>query len=295
MLPYIEHPVWHFGPITIYAFGFAVAAAGWLGLAAAQRRFARVGLDPVLGDRAGRWTLVGGALGAHMFAVLVYHPEQLRSDPWLLLRLWDHISSFGGMLGGVAGALLFFAYRTRAEERQALVPFLDAVAFVFPGALALGRLGCALAHDHVGRVTSFPLAISLQSDAARAYIGGVFAEADLPLPPTAAAMGFHDLGLYEFLFLVLIIVPLFAFWGRRPRPTGFFLVGFAALYLPVRFSLETLRVTDARYFGLTPAQWAAALIFAALPFAAIRRPRLRLAVAGAVLLSTGWACTAAGR
>ena len=295
MLPYVEHPVWHFGPVTIYAFGVAVAAAVWFGLAAARRRFASVGLDPALTDRAGRWTLTGGVLGAHLFSVVVYFPEKLQSDPWLLLRLWEDISSFGGILGGVAGAIVFFAYRARAEERRALGPFLDTVAFVFPGALALGRLGCALAHDHPGRVTSFPLAISLESEAARAHIGTVYDAAGLEFPPTAAGLGFHDLGLYEFGFLALVLVPLFAILGRRPRPTGFFLTAFAALYLPVRFSLDTLRVADVRYLGLTPAQWVAALIFAALPFAAIHRPRLRLVVAGVVLLATAWACTAAGR
>lgn len=295
MLPYFEHPVWHLGPITIYAFGVAVAAAFWFGLSAAQRRFAQVGLDPTLAGRAGRWTLVGGVLGAHLFSVLVYFPEKLRADPWLLLRLWEDVSSFGGILGGIAGALLFFALRASADERRALGGFLDAVAFVFPGALALGRLGCALAHDHPGRVTSFPLGISLKSGAARAYVGGVYDAAGLPLPPMAAAMGFHDLGLYEFAFLALVLVPLFAAWGRCPRPTGFFLAAFGALYLPVRFSLDTLRVADARYLGLTPAQWVAALVFACLPFAAIRHPRLRFAVAGVVVLATAWACTAAAR
>src|SRR5688500_16402635 len=34
--------------------------------------------------------------------------------------------------------------------------------------------------------------------------------------------------------------------------------------------LDMLRVTDARYLGLTPAQWGAALIMAALPCVAIR-------------------------
>ncbi len=116
-----------------------------------------------------------------------------------------------------------------------------------------------------------------------------------PLPERFWDMGFHDLGLYEFGFLALVLAPLFAFWGRRPRPEGFFLTAFAVLYLPVRFFLDDLRVSDIRYIGLTPAQWVAALVFAALPFFAISRPRIRLAVAGVVLLAVGWACTSVGR
>jgi prolipoprotein diacylglyceryltransferase len=82
-------------------------------------------------------------------------------------------------------------------------------------------------------------------------------------------MGFHDLGLYELLVLALLIVPAFAYWNRRPRAAGFYLVAFAALYFPVRFGLDMLRVADARYGGLTPAQWGAALVVVVLPLVAV--------------------------
>jgi prolipoprotein diacylglyceryltransferase len=108
-------------------------------------------------------------------------------------------------------------------------------------------------------------------------------------------MGFHDLGLYEFLFLSLVVVPLVAVWSRRERPGGFYLVAFAALYLPVRFALDMLRVADTRYLGLTPAQWVAALTLAALPFVALRNRRARIALSGAVILATAWACAGGGR
>ena len=295
MLPYFEQPVWHVGPLSIHAFGIAVAIAVWFGLATVQKRFQRLGLDPVLGQRLGAWMLVGGIIGAHLFAVLLYFPHRLQDDPWMLIRVWDPISSFGGMLGGVAGALLFFATRARDEERRARVAYLDAIAFVFPAALAIGRLGCAVAHDHPGRVTTFPLGFSLENDAALDYMQSVYHGAGLELPKGASTMGFHDLGLYELLFLTLVVVPLFHFWNRRQRVAGFYLVAFGALYLPVRFGLDTLRVADARYLGLTPAQWVAALVMAALPFVAVRRRALRFAISGAVILAAAWACTGGGR
>jgi phosphatidylglycerol:prolipoprotein diacylglycerol transferase len=189
---------------------------------------------------------------------------------------------------------LFVATRASDEERRARLAYLDAIAFVFPAALAIGRFGCALAHDHPGRITTFPLAISLQSDAAVDYIRGVYQGAGLLFPSTSPAMGFHDLGLYEFLFLTLVVVPLFVVWSRRPRPVGFYLMAFAALYLPVRFCFDMLRVADVRYVGLTPAQWVAALIMAALPFVAVRRRELRFAISGAVILAAGWACWGGG-
>ena len=291
MFPYFEQPAWRFGPLTIYAFGIAVAVAMLVGLAIGRRRFDRLGLDPVIGQRLGGWMIGGGILGAHLFSVLFYFPHKLRDDPLLLIRVWEDISSFGGILGGVAGALVFFATRARQLERGMKLAYLDAAAFAFPAALAIGRLGCALAHDHPGGVTSFPLAISLESEAAREYVRGVYDNAGLAFPQGAAAMGFHDLGLYELLFLAVVIVPLFALWSRRSRPTGFYLVAFAMLYAPVRFCLDMLRLGDTRYLSLTPAQWVAALVLAALPLVAVRRRAFRFALSGAVILATAWACT----
>ena len=154
MLPYIEHPVWQAGPLAIHAFGVAAAIAMWIGFAMAQRQFERAGLDIILGQRLGAWMVAGGILGAHLFSVLVYFPEKLRSDPWLIVRVWEDISSFGGIIGGIIAAHLFFAFRMRDVPWRTKVSYLDAVAFVFPAALAVGRVGCALAHDHPGKITS---------------------------------------------------------------------------------------------------------------------------------------------
>lgn len=103
-------------------------------------------------------------------------------------------------------------------------------------------------------------------------------------------MGFHDLGLYECLFLALVVLPAFLYWDRRRRPAGFYLVAFAALYFPVRFGLDALRVSDARYLRLTPAQWGAAVVMAVIPLAALRHRTARFAISGAVILATAWAC-----
>ena len=111
--------------------------------------------------------------------------------------------------------------------------------------------------------------MSLQSESARRFISNVYEGAGLAdhLPPPAelAGLGFHDLGLYEFAVLAVVVVPVVAWLGRERRPPGFFLCAFVVLYMPVRFGLDTLRVVDVRYAGLTPAQWAALAALAALP------------------------------
>jgi prolipoprotein diacylglyceryltransferase len=73
---------------------------------------------------------------------------------------------------------------------------------------------------------------------------------------------------------------LFYALGRKPRPPGFYLGLFFALYGPARFAMDMLRSDDARYLGWTPAQYlcvATALGGAALVAWSLRRARLAAA------------------
>ena len=162
-------------------------------------------------------------------------------------------------MGGLAGVAVYFGvHRTPRAERWAT---FDVVAFAFAPALAVGRIGCALVHDHPGHAMDVPVAVSLQTETAAQFITSVYRGAGLAdrLPPPAelAGLGFHDLGLYELGILALVVVPVLVWLGRAPRPPGFFVGAFVALYMPVRFGLDALRVLDVQYAGLTPAQWAA--------------------------------------
>jgi phosphatidylglycerol:prolipoprotein diacylglycerol transferase len=86
-------------------------------------------------------------------------------------------------------------------------------------------------------------------------------------------MAYHDLGWYEFLYTLLVIVPAFLVLDRKPRPTGFFPLAFLFLYIPVRFYLDFLRLSDARYGGLTFAQYAGAAGFAVAVYLLLRGNR----------------------
>lgn len=283
MIPFVQQPSVQVGPVTIHAFGVIVATAVMVGLEAGRRRFRRVGLDVAMGERLAWYTIVGGFLGAHLFSVVLYFPDKVARDPLILLRVWEDISSFGGMIGGLAGFALFVRWRAPQLSTRERWAYLDVAAFVFAISLMIGRIACALAHDHPGEVTTFPLAISLASGDAQTFITNVYRDAgrlhELPAGPALGAYGFHDLGWYEFLYLAAIVVPVMLWLDRRSRAPGFFLGTFLGLYLPVRFTLDFLRVHDARYAGLTPAQWAALVGCLALPVLWIR-VRRRSAGAG---------------
>src|SRR5262249_62423117 len=54
----------------------------------------------------------------------------------------------------------------------------------------------------------------------------------------------HDLGLYELLYTVLVLVPAVVVLNRRSRPPGTSVAVLSLLYAPARFLLDFLRQTD---------------------------------------------------
>jgi phosphatidylglycerol:prolipoprotein diacylglycerol transferase len=224
-----------------------LAVAVLLGHRIFRRRVLAAGLDPVVGDRMLFWILAGGFAGAHLVDRLVYFPRETLADPLSLLLFWKGISSFGGFLGAITAACVFVwrgSHGGRAWE------YLDAVAYAFPFGWIFGRTGCFLAFDHPGAPTSF-------------FLG----------QENADGVVIHNLGLEEALYTIAL-AGVFALLGRRPRFPGFYVGLLPVLYAPVRFLLDFLRAHDARYAGLTPAQYGAvAVMGVGLLILLWRRPR----------------------
>jgi phosphatidylglycerol:prolipoprotein diacylglycerol transferase len=246
VIPYVEPPVLRLGVVEVPAFWILLLAAVLAGFELVVRRAESVSLDRAAVAQLGAWTLLFAFVGSHVFSELAYYPAAVKEQPLTLLWFWGSMSSLGGMAGGVAGAAL--VARRRRMSTSELLRFLDLVAFAAPFGWALGRLGCALAHDHPGIASTHWLAVRF------------------PDGPR------FDLGLLE-CFLFIAISGAFALLARRPRPTGFYLGLFFATYGPARFALDFLRVDEASYFGWTPGQWASA--FAAVAGVSILSRSLR--------------------
>jgi len=216
------------GPLSISLFSTLVVLAVIVGMVVVRQHATRNGLDTAIAERLVWWTVVGGFLGAHLVDRLAYFPRETLRDPLSLLQVWKGISAYGGFLGGITGIVLLL-------RRVSLHPhtwrYIDSIAYAFPFGWVVGRLGCFVAFDHPGTPTGFFLG--------QAYRDGVVR---------------HNLGLEEAIFTALV-VGFFFFLGRQQRPPGFFTGLLAVLYAPARFLLDTLRIGDARYLGLTPGQW----------------------------------------
>ena len=232
MIPYLAEPVLVVGSVRISAFAVLVVASVCTGFAVVSRFAPRFGLARPVAERTVVWTILLGFVGSRVVELAAYHPELLVERPLELLRIWGGMSSYGGIAGGIAGALVVM-WR-RGLSRAEMLRFFDLVAFAFPFAWVLGRAGCSLRHDHLGVASESLLAVSF------------------PDGPR------FDLGLLELL-LTIPIAGGFAWLSRRPRPSGFYLALFFTIYGPARFGLDALRSGDPRYLGWTPGQYASVI------------------------------------
>jgi phosphatidylglycerol:prolipoprotein diacylglycerol transferase len=222
-------------PVTIHSFGVLVAAGFLIGTHVAQRKALRDGLDPEYLGQVVTWLVVGTFIGGHIFHGLFYEPEVYLKDPIRFLYVWEGLSSVGGFIACTFLAIWFFR-----SKKLSVWAYGDCVTYGLAFGYFWGRMGCFSAHDHPGNPTDFFLGVY-----------GICPDR----PDTVAC---HDLGLYEALYILCVFL-VFMVLDRKPRPSGLFLGLLPLCYGAGRFCFDFLRHSgiDARYMGLTPAQYVA--------------------------------------
>jgi phosphatidylglycerol:prolipoprotein diacylglycerol transferase len=228
VLPYLDVP--SLGPIT--AFGVLAMLGMYFSGAAVTRHGARLGLPSEQTRKMWLYCGVGGLLGAHYLDLFLYQPGwYAQSDAvWRFIYPFAGISSYGGILGGTLGFLVWARKQKGRRLRYAETAAIGVVVL-----MTFGRAGCATAHDHVGVASNFVLAMEMPQ------LGGPH----------------HDLGLYEFLMFAVVLLPASWWILRTPKRAGLYVGVIAIAYAVPRFFLDDLRreIDNPRYFALTPAQW----------------------------------------
>jgi phosphatidylglycerol:prolipoprotein diacylglycerol transferase len=221
----------------VYPFGILVTVAIVVGCAVMYHRGRQLGLphDELL--TVSLVCLITGFFGSHLVYIYGYHPERLVGRPAFLLDFFHGMSSLGGFAGGTIGACAYLRWR-----RIAIGPYADAIAYGFIFAWIFGRLGCTIAFDHPGSLTTSPF-------------GMMYPGNDIVGPGIR-----HNLGFYEVLWSIAVAGWFFR-ERNRPKFPGWYAVMFVLAYVPLRVPLDFLRAADARHAGLTAAQWMLLALF----------------------------------
>ncbi len=233
MIPYIHASTIALGPLTIHVWGFFVALAFVVGIFIARRMVRNRGLEVDHIMHMAGWVILATFVGARLFHVFFYDWPYYAVHPYDIVKFWEGgLASFGGYIGATLAVLAYLRY-----HRLPILQWADPLIYALPFGIAIGRLGPFFGHLHPGIRSNFFLAVQ--------YPDGARLDADLLL----AVNG-------------IILATIFWICNRRIHRDGFFLTLFLLWYGVTRFLLDFVRATDipmpdARYLGLTPAQYGA--------------------------------------
>ena len=251
---------------TLHTFGVLLAAAYLTALWWLVRTGRKAGVHPDQLTSLGFWAIVGAIVGAKALMVVRALPDYMSQPSELLSRsfLTSAGDFYGGFIGGVVGALLFFWLNPRLR----FWPLADLAAPAIALGQAIGRIGCLMAGDDYGSATNLPWAVTF-TDPDAAAIGG--APLGVPL---------HPVQLYESIFCLMLFFAL-VWLSRRKTFDGQILLAYSVAYAIGRFIIEYFRGDADRGFvfggAFSTSQFIAIII---LVLAVMLYPRRRKAGIG---------------
>jgi phosphatidylglycerol---prolipoprotein diacylglyceryl transferase len=216
MIPYHVYDIINLGFIEISIWGLFVSlgfllAILFLFFEARKKKF-DINILPDLALGA----LISSFLGARILYVFndfsyFFH------NPIDIFKIWE-----GGLAwyGGVAGAIIFGYFYTR-KKKISFWQLTDSVAPALALGEFVGRIGCFMVHDHLGRLTNVPWAIN--------YYGEMRHE---------TAMYSSLLGFLLFVFLLLIRKV------KKFQKPGYISSFYMILYGAITFFIYGLRSVD---------------------------------------------------
>ena len=263
----------HSNPIILYGFGLCVGLGIIYGSSTTMERAEREGLDKSVFVELFFWMVFAVIVGGHIGYGLLYHPKEYLAKPELFLDMSSGLSSFGGFISFSIAAICVLKRR-----KKPLLPYFDTIIYGFSFGWIFGRLGCTLNHEHPGSPSNFWLArycrpvegktldlpnwmihqpfdhrFSHCIEEGKAVVRSVHEKVSADYNGVTAV---HDMGMYEMFYAIGLFTVL-KILDKKPKPHGTLFFIFIFSYAPIRFCFDFLRPLEgnARYSGLTPAQW----------------------------------------
>ena len=259
------------GDVALSPHGVFTSLGVLLGVWVLRRRAERWGLGGAavddLEDEIWRImvpVLLAAIVGARGLYVL-RHLDDFVDRPLAALAVWEGgLTLLGGITAGVVAAVVVLVRRGHDVRRV-----LDLAAPGLAAGIAVGRIGDLAIGDHIGAATAAgPLSWQctgnfwVRADNAFGRVPPATYPTSASPPPTA---GCFDTPVVQTALLdmvaaalVLVAVVAVARWLARHPGSGIQAATFVLAYGMNRLVLDSLR-QDARTFGLTASQWAAAV------------------------------------
>ncbi len=249
--------------IPIYAYGFMLMVAFLAAVTIARWRAKREGIDPNKITDCAIYVLCAGIVGARLFFIVQFF-ESYKDNLLGIFKIYEGgLVYYGGLFAGfIALFVLIKKYK---------LPFLKVFDVIAPSValgLGFGRIGCFLNGCCFGKIAShipwavqFPRTLDKTGmvDGSPAFLhhyelGFVHLSDSHTLP-------IHPTQLYSFLLDIVLFFILSIYFKYRRRD-GEVLFLFGIVYPIIRFSMESLRGDNPRFFDcLTIAQIISIIMF----------------------------------
>lgn len=179
------------------------------------------------------WGIVGGIIGARLLHVIDKLDYYLQHPLSILAFQEGGLAIMGAIGGGLVASLLYARFHTLPFRKLA-----DAAAIGMILGQAVGRVGCMINADVVGKPTDLPWGV------AYTHPNSLTPELGVPLHPAAA---------YELVWDLVVFGVLWSI-RRRKMADGTIFVLYGGLYSLGRFFITFFRVDQPVWLGLSQAQ-----------------------------------------
>ncbi|CAN5883476.1 hypothetical protein BH23ACT12_BH23ACT12_21750 [soil metagenome] len=252
------------GDLSVSPHGVGIAVGYFIGATLMARRARRTGFDEDHAWNAAVVGILGAIIGARI-AYVIGHQDRF-SEPIEYLQIYKGgISLMGGLIGGFTAAWLY----CRAKKLDFL-RLADLGAAGLAIGTAVGRIGDLVIGDHLGRTTDGFWAWEYQGGE---LISSPPCDPAVYPSPTGCiepGMVVHQTALYDSIWALVIFFILLRL-ERKPRPKGFLVFTWAAMYSAGRILTDLTRV-DKTWFGtgFTGSQLTAIIVLALSLFFLVR-------------------------
>ncbi|MFA6423225.1 MAG: prolipoprotein diacylglyceryl transferase [Patescibacteria group bacterium] len=229
MLPYFNFQKIALGPVNLQIWGIFFALALIVSSIIFLKNIQNKHINSDAGLEFIIWLIISIIVGARVGYVISHLNEYKNIID--IFKIWQGgLAMLGGLIGGLVAAMIFARYK-----KINFFTVADSMAPAVAVGIAIGRTGCYLVGEHLGKATNFFLGVKYNNQVV------------------------HQTALYE-IFISLIIFAILTFLSKKKLKSGAIFTIFLLLYAIGRFIIEYFRINEPAYLFFTYTQWICLII-----------------------------------